>query len=234
MRKILKSLLPPIVVDIVRGLKRAESQNQELKRVQSTNHPDQQDLDIYWTSEMANQLEEWGKDHAWIEIECLLINCKGKVLDIACGTGVNIKALSRFSFLDLYGFDISDKLLEKAKKKGIDAHRLRIMDATKTSYDSDEFDYSYSIGSLEHFTEDGISLFLEECSRYTRIAGFHMIPVSEDNHDHGWIIRGQSYFNNSIEWWLAKFESHFSKVHVLNSGWKDPGVSRGKWFICYK
>ena len=234
MNKIIKSLLPPIVVDIARKLKNTVIQQQNNTGGQYTNDPNKQDLDIYWTTDMANQLEEWGKNHTWIEIECLLVNCKGKVLDIACGTGVNIKSLSKFPFLDLYGFDISDKLLEIAKLKGIDSDRLRVMDATKTNYEDNEFDYSYSIGSLEHFTDEGISLFLEECSRYTRVAGFHMIPVSEDNEDHGWIVKGQSYFNNSIVWWLTKFEPHFSKVYVLDSGWKDHGVSIGKWFICFK
>src|SRR5688572_32510543 len=169
------------------------------KNNQTTYHPDpsHQDLNIYWTPEMANQLENWGKDHAWIEIECLLINCKGKVLDIACGTGVNLIALSRFPFLDLYGFDISELLLAKAKEKGISPGRIKVNDATKTDYSENEFDYSYSIGSLEHFTEEGIQLFLQESSRYTSKASFHMIPVSENNLNNGWIKRDQSYFNNS-------------------------------------
>ena len=147
---------------------------------------------------------------------------------------MNILSLSRFPFLDLYGFDISELLLNKAKEKGIAAERLKINDATKTDYSDNQFEYSYSIGSLEHFTEDGIMLFLKESSRYTSVASFHQIPVSENNTNMGWIKRGQSYFNNSVDWWLQKFNPHFSKVYVINSGWKDPGMSVGKWFICFK
>src|SRR6185437_9680753 len=129
---------------------------------QSRGTSEGQELKVYWTAAMAEQLENWGKDHAWIEIECLLVNCRGKVLDIACGTGVNIVSLSRFEFLDMYGCDISDMLIDKAREKGINSERLKVVDATKTSYLDNEFDYAYSIGSLEHFTEDGIDSFLSE------------------------------------------------------------------------
>src|SRR5258708_40151704 len=72
-----------------------------------------QELKVYWTAEMAEQLENWGKDHGWIEIECLLLSCRGKVLDIACGTGGNILSLLRFEFLDIFGCDISDMLSQQ-------------------------------------------------------------------------------------------------------------------------
>ena len=134
----------------------------------------------------------------------------------------------------MHGFDISELLLKKAAEKGIDPTRLRKTDATKTDFADNEFDYSYSIGSLEHFTEEGIDLFLREAGRYTSKASFHMIPVSEADTDNGWLKRGQSYFNNSVAWWLPKYQKYFSKVYVLPSGWKDPGFSKGKWFVCIK
>src|SRR5205085_2747826 len=96
--------------------------------------PTGQDLDIYWTEDMAVQLEEWGRGNTWNEIECLMVNCRGKVLDIACGTGVNLISLSKYEFLDVHGFDISPFLLEKAREKGVDSARLRNQDATKTDY----------------------------------------------------------------------------------------------------
>ena len=231
MNRMITRICPPILLDLIRALKISKKRVDQPYYLADNSG---QDLDIYWTKEMAEQLEIWGEENAWIEIECLLINCKGKICDIACGTGVNIKNLSKFPFLELYGFDISDLLLGKAREKGIDPNYLKTFDATNTGYNDEEFDYSYSIGSLEHFTESGIDLFLKECGRYTSKRAFHMIPISENGRDNGWIKRGQSYFNNSVEWWLPKFEKFFSKVYVINSGWKDPGVSIGKWFICFK
>ena len=230
MKKLLKAISPPFIYDFFSKISKKFKRNTFFY----TNKVQKQDLNIYWTKNMSDQLEGWGKDHTWNKIGCLLINCKGKVLDIVCGTCVNIMALSRFDFLDIYGFDISDHLIQIAKKKGILPDHLKIMDATKTEYLDNEFDYSYSIGSLEHFTEDGINDFLKDCSRYTKYSSFHMIPVSENNLNNGWLKKDQSYYNNSVEWWLEKFQKDFKNVSVLNSGWKDLGFSLGKWFICEK
>ena len=229
MKETLKLFIPPVFLKAKRKLF-AKTGKPDLHSTDSS----QQELDVYWTDEMAHELENWGKDHTWNEIECLLVNCKGKVLDIACGTGVNIAIMSRFKNIEIYGFDISDFLISKAVERGIPATRLKVQDATKTTYADNEFDYSYSIGSLEHFTEEGIDLFLKECSRYTAKSAFHMIPVSESNLDDGWIRTNQSYFNNSVEWWLPKFRRYFREVYVLGSGYKHIGVSGGKWFVCIK
>ncbi len=225
---LIKQFVPPIILSVLRKVKGSQAKTRYLD--DSSN----QELDVYWTEDMANQLETWGKDHTWIEIECLLVNCRGKVLDIACGTGVNIKAMSRFKNIDIHGFDISDFLIKKAIERGISADKLSVQDGTKTNYADNSFDYSYSIGSLEHFTEEGIDLFLKECSRYTSNTAFHMIPISESGKDEGWIRTNQSYFNNSVEWWLPKYEKYFSQVYVIGSGYKHVGVSIGKWFVCVK
>src|SRR4030095_15999252 len=181
MKRFLLLVTPPIIIVLARRIKKSFSSKTK-KKILRPEDSSKQELDIYWTNEMAEQLEYWGRDHAWNEIECLLVGCPpGKVLDIACGTGVNILALKKFSFLEIYGFDISDFLIKKAISKGISSDRLKVNDATNTDYQDNEFDYSYSIGSLEHFTESGIDLFLKECSRYTKKISFHMLPVSESN-----------------------------------------------------
>jgi ubiquinone/menaquinone biosynthesis C-methylase UbiE len=157
----------------------------------------------------------------------------GKVLDVACGTGATIKLLEKNNTLEIHGFDISDLLIQKAIEKNIPKERLRVEDATKTNYLDNEFDYSYSIGSLEHFTFEGIDKFISESSRYTKFAAFHMIPISKSGKDEGWMKTMQSFFNNSEEWWFAHFKKHFSKVYCIASKWEDD-ISFGRWFICIK
>lgn len=199
----------------------------------AASHPKNQELAIYWTPQFAQILETWGEDNAWAEIQLLLCHCRGKVLDIACGTGKVIQINSRFPQLEIHGCDISDFLIEKARERGIPPERLRICNATNTGFADEEFDYSYSIGSLEHFTDDGIGKFLAESYRITHNASFHHIPVSRGGVDYGWITPHQSYFNNSVTWWLPKFQSVYPTVHVLHSAWEDEN-SIGKWFICLK
>ena len=181
---------------------------------------------------MAETLENWGAGTVWHEVMFLLANCHGRVLDIACGTGKTIVLTSSLPKIEVHGCDISDMLIEKAREHGIDASRLKVCDATNMAYDDDAFAHSYSIGSLEHFTEDGILKFISECHRVTRRSSAHMIPVSRSGTDEGWMKTYQSFHNCSVGWWVKKFEKNFNRVRVLDSNWNDP-ISFGKWFLCY-
>jgi ubiquinone/menaquinone biosynthesis C-methylase UbiE len=195
--------------------------------------PGAQDLDLYWDPKMAEILDTWGLGTTWNEIQLLLVNARGKVLDIACGTGKVMTLLAPYQDLELHGFDISDFLIQKALDRGIAKDRLKVADATKTPYSADEFDYSYSIGSLEHFTDEGIIQFVSETHRITRTTSMHMIPVARSGRDEGWMKTHQSFHNNSVEWWLRKFKSSYQTVHVFESAWNDK-ISVGKWFVCTK
>ena len=195
------------------------------------NTGDKQALDLYWDPEMAEILETWGYGNAWSEIQFLLATNQGRVLDIACGTGKVMGILKEFTRLEVHGCDISDFLIEKAVGRGLDPALLKVCDATKTGYENAFFDYAYSIGSLEHFTEDGIVAFLNEARRITKHSSFHQIPVSRKG-DQGWISPYQSYFNNSVDWWLPKFRSVFPEVIVIPSSWSDER-SVGMWFVCF-
>lgn len=191
-----------------------------------------QALDVYWDPEFAKVLETWGEGNVWLEIQYLLAGMKGKVLDIACGTGPAIRALARFPDLEVHGCDISDLLIGKAKEKGIAADRLQVCDATKTAYPDAAFDFTYSIGSLEHFSDRGIDEFLREGRRITKVRAFHQIPIARHGKDEGWIRDGhQEYFNNTEAWWLPRFRAAFPRVEVVASRW-DSETSVGRWFVC--
>jgi len=228
-RGLAQDVCPPIAWRLLTRMVRLVRQARRRRR--ATDSPGAQDLAVYWNPAMAAALETWGEGNTWNEIQYFLCLCSGRVLDIACGTGKVIGINARFPSLELYGCDISDFLIGKALERGIEPARLRVCDATDTGYESKFFDYSYSIGSLEHFTEEGIGKFLEECRRTTRVASFHNIPVSRGARDHGWITPNQSYFNNSVGWWLPKFQRLFRRVEVLDSSWNDE-LSVGKWFVC--
>ncbi len=216
--------MPPVAKAVVERL---------LGRPIGGDSPDKQALDIYWDPKMAALLETWGNGNAWDEIQMLLMNARGTVLDIACGTGKVMQLLERYPAIEVHGFDISDFLIQKAVDRGISKDRLRVEDATKTTYSDDAFDYSYSIGSLEHFTEEGVVDFIREAHRITRYGSFHQIPVSRRNKDEGWMKGLQSFHNNSVEWWLEKYRTAYQDVQVLDSKWNDR-ISVGKWFICTK
>jgi ubiquinone/menaquinone biosynthesis C-methylase UbiE len=195
--------------------------------------PGGQDLAIYSDPRFAKALESWGEDNAWTEIQLLLATCRGRVLDIACGTGKVIEILSRFPGIELYGCDISHFLIRRALARGISATRLLVCDASQTPYLNGHFDYAYSIGSLEHFTRDGIAKVIWEASRITRMSSFHHVPVSRSGEDEGWITVDQSYYNNSENWWLERFSETYRSIRLLPSAWHDDR-SVGRWFVCSK
>jgi len=192
-----------------------------------------QNLIPYWTPAFANGLESWGEGNAWEEIQFLASGCDGKVLDIACGTGKVIELLKKFPKIDIYGCDISDFLIQKAIDRGIDKNKLTICDATNMKYEDNFFNFSYSIGSLEHFTESGIEKCIAGCYRVTKHHSFHLVPVSRSGINEGWKTTVQSFHNNSISWWNEKFSEFYTDVIVLDSRWNDE-LSVGKWFICCK
>lgn len=230
MKTLAKQLAPPILWDALARLKdRARRGGSVARRPDAP--PDHQELDVYWTPAMAHSLEVWGEGNAWDEIQLLLANLRGTVLDIACGTGKTMELLGRFADLEVHGFDISDFLIQKANERGISGERLRVRDATRLDYDDRSFDYSYSIGSLEHFTEEGIDRFLAESRRVTRVSSFHQVPTSRSGRDEGWLTTVQSFHNNSVAWWLERYRRAFPAVQVLPSRWEDD-ISVGKWFLC--
>ena len=225
-KAIVKDLCPPV---IWRGLARAKRSAvlQSLKPPKTG-----QDLDVYWTPFMAELLERWGQGNCWVDIQLLMADLHGSVMDIACGTGKVMEILARPG-LELSGCDISDLLIEKAVERGLPRERLRVCDATQMPYGDNQFDYSYSIGSLEHFTEEGIDKFIPEAARITKLASFHMMPTSRSGRDEGWMKTIQSFHNCSVSWWLPRFQESFDRVHVVDSTWSDD-ISVGKWFLCYK
>jgi ubiquinone/menaquinone biosynthesis C-methylase UbiE len=235
MKQFIKQITPPVIWNLFKGMGRLSLiTSTPVKKNKGTPDSSSQDLDVYWDPHMAEILDSWGKDHVWNEIEMYLIGKKGKVLDIACGTGITMGILSKQENLQIYGCDISDFLIEKAAKRGIDKKYLDVCDATNMNiYRDDQFEYSFSIGSLEHFTEEGILKFVSEVNRTTKHMTFHMMPVSLSGKNEGWIKTLQSYHNNSTDWWIEKFKTKYTDVYVINSGWKD-NISFGKWFICSK
>jgi ubiquinone/menaquinone biosynthesis C-methylase UbiE len=231
LKTLVTQLCPPVLLPAVRAAYRALAGGKRSAAL--TLHPHSQDLDVYWDPEMERILETWGEGNVWDEIQLLLAGRRGRVLDIACGTGKTMQILAAHPGLELHGCDISDKLLERAVARGLLRERLHVGDATRLPYPDDHFDYAYSIGSLEHFTEEGIGRLLAECHRVTRYIAFHQHPISRSGSDEGWIKTMQSYFNNGVDWWLPRYRAVYADVRVLPSRWEDTR-SFGRWFVCVK
>ena len=136
---------------------------------------------------------------------------------------------------------LNQNFFDQAKKDTYDKfeniQNVNILDfnslEASSKYEDNFFDYSYSIGSLEHFTEEQIIEFLKSARRVTKYFSFHQIPMSKSDKDEGWISPLQSYFNNSKKWWLDKCNKVYDDVQILDSSWEDKR-SIGRWLILRK
>ncbi len=140
------------------------------------------------------------ENNAWHELNLLLANCRGKILDNASGTGLNMSDFIRIYSLDIHGCDFSDFLSDKATARGFDRSKLTVCNASLLPFDSIEIDYSYSIGSLESVDLRGLENAIAESARVTRVAVFHQALTSRNERDNGWIEPSQFYWNNSSGW----------------------------------
>jgi SAM-dependent methyltransferase len=226
-RSIVKGVTPPLLWSLARRLRPAPAAPNASPPPASAG----QDLALYWDPQMAALLETWGEGNAWHEIRLLLTGRSGKVLDIACGTGRVMDIVGADASLEVHGCDISDYLIGKAAERGIPRERLTVCDATHLPYQDGRFDHAYSIGSLEHFTEEGIEQVLAGCRRTVRGLSFHMVPVSRSGADEGWITPYQAYFNNSVGWWMERALRSYPRVTIADSIWSDER-SVGKWLVC--
>ena len=229
LKRIVRQICPPVLWT---GLASVKHRFIDVKPSRY-NKPSSQDLDLYWDPTFAETLETWGEGNVWNEIQFLMVNCRGRELDIACGTGKTMEILAHLPEIELHGCDISNFLIQKAIARGISEERLKICDATATDYQDNWLNYAYSIVSLEHFTEDGIEKAISECYRITKSASFHQIPVSGSGKNEGWTKTQQSFYNNSVQWWLGKFKVSYDRVYTIDSSWENH-ISVGKWFICIK
>ncbi len=88
-----------------------------------------------------------------------LLKYKEKIiLDLCCGTGNQFKLLSKHGFRNLYCLDISDSMLEIAKRSD-SSIKIYNEDATKTSFDDASFDVviiSFAIHEKDRNTQQAL------------------------------------------------------------------------------
>ena len=104
-----------------------------------------------------------------------LLKYKKKIiLDLCCGTGNQIKLLSKHGFRNLYCLDISDSMLEIAKRSD-SSIKIYNEDATKTSFDDAWFDVviiSFAIHEKDRNTQQAL---INEAHRIIKKDGFMLV-----------------------------------------------------------
>ena len=104
-----------------------------------------------------------------------LLKYKEKIiLDLCCGTGNQIKLLSKHGFRNLSCLDISDSMLEIAKR-GNSSIKIYKEDATNTNFDDVSFDVvilSFAIHEKDRNTQQAL---MNEAYRIIKKDGFMLV-----------------------------------------------------------
>lgn len=104
-----------------------------------------------------------------------LLKYKEKIiLDLCCGTGNQFKLLSKHGFRNLHCLDISDSMLEIAKRSD-SSIKIYNEDATKTSFDNASFDVvilSFAIHEKDRNTQQAL---INEAYRITKKDGLMLV-----------------------------------------------------------
>ena len=110
-----------------------------------------------------------------IAVMKLLLKYKEKsILDLCCGTGNQLKLLSRNGFKDLHCLDISNPMLEIARKND---YRIKIYneDATKTNFENESFDIVIISFALHEKDRNTQKSFINEAHRLIKKDGFILV-----------------------------------------------------------
>jgi len=104
-----------------------------------------------------------------------LLKYKEKIiLDLCCGTGNQIKLLSKHGFRNLHCLDISDSMLEIAKRSN-SSIKIYNEDAIKTSFNNESFDVviiSFAIHEKDRNTQQAL---IDEVYRIIKKDGFMLV-----------------------------------------------------------
>ena len=110
-----------------------------------------------------------------IAVMNVLLKYKEKsILDLCCGTGNQLKLLSRNGFKDLHCLDISNPMLEIARKNDSQI-KIYNEDATKTSFENESFAIvliSFALHEKNRGTQES---FIKEAHRLIKKDGFILI-----------------------------------------------------------
>jgi len=142
----------------------------------------------------SNQL--WMKRFQVPALKELLLNQKSKVLDLSCGTGELLKKLEGKA--TLYGVDISEEMLAKARIKLSPKVKLRKADVHTLPFKDKYFDYVISTEAFHHYYDQQKAV--QEMQRVTKEGG----KV---------IIVDINFFLKPIHWLFKRYEPGHVKIN---------------------
>ncbi len=190
-----------------------ESQNRVRWVYSSTNNEELEDRYDQWASEYDRDLAE---DFGWVspgvtaEVLAAHVPKEAKILDAGAGTGLVGEMLGRLGYQDLHAMDISEGMLEQARRKGVYQGFRQMALGAELGYDSDYFDAVISVGVFTegHAPPQGF----DELIRITKPEGFIVFSLRMDLYEEGGFKEYQEGLETSGKWKLVEVSDPFQPL----------------------
>lgn len=151
---------------------------------------------------IAEQYAKYRETHPGVLRNLLMsISNESKVLEIGCGTGNYIITLNSILGCESWGIDVSREMLSKAKVRSRNVC-FKLLDALKTDFPDDFFDFIFSVNVIHHIKDPGG--YFKESYRLLKTGG--KIVTATDSE---WILRNRKpltqYFPETLEVDLKRY-----------------------------
>ncbi|MDP3698320.1 MAG: methyltransferase domain-containing protein [Nanoarchaeota archaeon] len=150
-----------------------------------------------WAKNYDRRSNQWWMKRFHLPVfKELLLNQNTKILDISCGTGELLKKLEGKA--ELYGVDLSEEMLTKARTKLSPKVKLRKADVHALPFKDNFFDYVISAEAFHHYY--GQQKAVQEMVRITKTGG--KVIVADIN-----------FFLKPIHWLFKRYEPGHVKIN---------------------
>jgi tRNA (cmo5U34)-methyltransferase len=121
-----------------------------------------------------NHLSHWGDEYD--HIADFFENNLGSLLDIGCGTGLELESIfRRFPQVKVTGIDLSESMLNRLREKYSDkAVEIIQADYFKYPFEEDKYDAALSFETLHHFKYEKKQLIYDKLYKAIKNGGYYI------------------------------------------------------------
>jgi len=186
--------------------------------------------------ELTERYDQWAKDYdtdleqdfAWVgpqrtaESFVRYVPKEARILDAGAGTGLMGEVLAKLSYHDLVAMDLSQGMLEEARKKNAYREFHQMVMGEALDFATDSFDAVVSVGVFTKAHAPASSF--NELIRITRCGGYIVFTLRPDVYEKNGFKEKQAALESEGKW---KFVETSEKFQTLPKG--EPDVYHQVW-----
>ena len=174
--------------------------------------------------ELAERYDQWAKDYdsdldggfGWrgpqraVEFFARYVPKNARTLDAGAGTGLVGQLLARSGYTDLVAMDLSEGMLEEARKKNVYREFYQMVMGESLDYATDSFDAIISVGVLTvgHAPVNS----LDELVRITKPGGHIVFSLRPDVYKDSGFKEQQDTLESEGKWRLVEVSEEFQPL----------------------